>query len=489
MKRKFLAFCVICFILIGNISVCAEKSLFKSVNVDYDRENGVVEIEGEITLTERTDILRLMVLKPDTDLKKLAEGSISFVDYGVYAEETKAINGKFSFETFKLSDTMPVGNYILRIVVDDEIYEGKVSHATKTQTLSLLNNAENTEELLGLIELYNDVYQLSVSEDDLFSKLGEDGKAYVLGKVCEGTFSDFDALNSEFNKNTALYKINIGPWGSLEKVLTENETLLSLDLDSFNNLSQTQKDDVCKALVGNLFEDGSALNDKIEEETEKVRGKNNSGTQRPSGGGGNGGGTQINLGSATQTEINKPDNSEKITFVDLGGFDWAKDGIHTLYEKGIINGRGNGIFAPGDFVTRAEAVKMVVIALGMEGKESSSDFIDVSENSWMYPYVSIAAKSGVISGYGNGYFGATDKITREDLVTVITRALESEGKVLDYSKEEVIFNDADNISGYALSSVNKMQMAGVINGDGNYFYPKNFATRAETAKIIASIID
>lgn len=488
MKRSFLALIIICVMLIGSVCGYAQTSLFKSVVIEYDRESGKVNIRGEITLSEGETILRLMVLKPDTDIEKLAQGSISFVEYGVYAEETNAQNGSFSFEEFKLRDSLPVGDYIVRIAVKDEVYEDKVSHATKAQTLSLLNGAENAEEALKLIELYNDAYNLPISEEDLFSKIGEEGKAYVLNKLCAGTFENFDALKEEFNKNTALYKISTGPWGSVEKVLTENEDLFSLDLENFNKLSQAQKDDVCKALVGNLFENGTALDDKIKEETEKAKKKDDVGSKKTSGGGGNGG-AQINLGAGMQTEVNKPETAETEIFSDLEMYSWAKAGIYKLYEKGIINGRGNNIFAPEDFVTRAEAVKMIVIAFGIEGNGAQCTFEDVKENSWMYPYVSVAAENNIISGYGNGLFGAGDSITREDLVTVIARVLEFKGNVLDYSNEEVIFSDAENISDYASDGIKKMQMAGVVSGDGNYFYPKNFATRAETAKIIASIIE
>ena len=73
----------------------------------------------------------------------------------------------------KLLETSPIGDYIVRIAVEDEVYESVISHATKTQILDLLNAAKNSEEVLKLIELYNDVYLLPVSENDLFAKIGD----------------------------------------------------------------------------------------------------------------------------------------------------------------------------------------------------------------------------------------------------------------------------------------------------------------------------
>lgn len=498
MKKKFLAFMLVIFMLACCSTAFAQTSLFEMVKIDYDRDSGFVEIKGSLKAKDDNSRVRLMVLKPGADIEKLTDGSESFVTWGVYAEETISNVGEFSFEKFKLLETSPIGDYIVRIAAEDEVYESVISHATKTQILDLLNAAKDSEEVLKLIELYNDVYLLPVSENDLFAKIGDEGKAYVLKKLCDGTFSDLDEVREEFNKHTALYKIYIGPWGSLEKVLTENEGILSLDMSDFVELSQSQKDKVCKALIGNLYEDEISLMDKIEDEIKAINKTTDSPSSRPSGSGSKGGnGTQVNLGSAEKKEPQKSEeenfktqsNEEKQVFVDLASYDWAKESIYKLYKKSVVNGRDEKTFAPGDFVTRAEAVKMIIIALGMEEDDAECDFLDVEKNSWMYPYVAAAKKKNIVTGYSEDLFGAQDFITREDLVTVIVRALESKGKKLELKNEEIIFDDEDIISGYATAAVKKMQMAGVVVGNENSFYPKNNATRAETAKIIASIIE
>ncbi|UKI35896.1 MAG: S-layer homology domain-containing protein [Clostridiales bacterium] len=52
-----------------------------------------------------------------------------------------------------------------------------------------------------------------------------------------------------------------------------------------------------------------------------------------------------------------PDTEKKADFADLTGFDWAKDAVDYLYQKGIVSGRNEKEFAPSDFVTREEFVK------------------------------------------------------------------------------------------------------------------------------------
>ncbi len=55
---------------------------------------------------------------------------------------------------------------------------------------------------------------------------------------------------------------------------------------------------------------------------------------------------------------------EKSIFTDLAPEHWAADNIVTAYKQGIINGMGDGTFAPEAGVQYEQAVKMVVCALG-----------------------------------------------------------------------------------------------------------------------------
>ncbi len=54
------------------------------------------------------------------------------------------------------------------------------------------------------------------------------------------------------------------------------------------------------------------------------------------------------------------DASGKVEFADAASIsDYAKEAVDVLSSLGIINGKGNNQFAPGDFATRAEAAKIV----------------------------------------------------------------------------------------------------------------------------------
>ncbi len=177
-----------------------------------------------------------------------------------------------------------------------------------------------------------------------------------------------------------------------------------------------------------------------------------------------------------------------VGFSDLGGFEWAEKSINKLHNDGVISGKDNGIFAPEDSVTRAEFIKMIVLALFETDSSANSDFADVDKNSWSYPYISTAFKMGLVHGNGTG-FGTSDNITRQDMAVIISRCMEKKN-LIPSSQDSSVFDDDNLISDYAKGAVALMKVEGIINGKGNnMFAPLDNLTRAEAAVIIMRVID
>lgn len=99
-------------------------------------------------------------------------------------------------------------------------------------------------------------------------------------------------------------------------------------------------------------------------------------------------------------------------FADVAYSHWASGHISTASGLGLVNGRGNGIFAPEDNVTYHEAVKILVCALGR----------DVSMTSHDYPqsYMAEAGKLGITKGveYTDG------PLTRAQVAALADNALD-----------------------------------------------------------------
>ncbi|HWR56871.1 MAG TPA: S-layer homology domain-containing protein, partial [Negativicutes bacterium] len=177
-------------------------------------------------------------------------------------------------------------------------------------------------------------------------------------------------------------------------------------------------------------------------------------------------------------------------FTDVPAGHWAADFISDLVEKGIINGRTETTFAPNDQITRAEFVKILAGIAGIDvTKYTTTSFSDVAATSWFAPYVSWAGQAGVSQG-ADGKFNPNAPITRQEMAAMIARFVEDvAGATLPLVNEAVTFADDDRIAGYAADAVTMMQKAGIINGKGNnQFAPLDNATRAEAAKMLASLM-
>lgn len=172
-------------------------------------------------------------------------------------------------------------------------------------------------------------------------------------------------------------------------------------------------------------------------------------------------------------------------FTDLAGFEWAEEAIADLAERGIVNGKADGIYAPNDNVTRAEFIKMVISAMGVDLGGAENAFADVAQDAWYAPYVAAAYRNAIVLGDENGNFYPEAPITREDMVTILYRVVDAEEGVGRVEK----FTDAAQVSDYAKDAVGYFASKNIVTGMGDgSFAPKNNATRAETAVIIYRII-
>lgn len=72
---------------------------------------------------------------------------------------------------------------------------------------------------------------------------------------------------------------------------------------------------------------------------------------------------------------------------------------------------------------------------------ATATFTDVPTNSTYYKAVTYLSNNGIINGYGNGKFGLTDSINREDMVTLLWRIAGEPGKGGDMVYKKGNFTD------------------------------------------------
>ena len=111
---------------------------------------------------------------------------------------------------------------------------------------------------------------------------------------------------------------------------------------------------------------------------------------------------------------------------DVVGTQYAS-AVNRLNALGVLAGYPDGTFQPANNITRAEFAKVVVAALGLSDAATiaagPTNFADVAADHWASGYVNIATTKGILKGYPDGTFKPGNNVTYAEAITMLVRAL------------------------------------------------------------------
>jgi len=178
-------------------------------------------------------------------------------------------------------------------------------------------------------------------------------------------------------------------------------------------------------------------------------------------------------------------------FTDVSADAWYHIYIGIAVNNNLFQGTAANTFAPNAIASRA----MFVQALAdLEGADLSAfadvipTFDDVHPGSWYFAAVEWAAAMGIVTGMGDGSFGANIPATREQIATMLHRYVQIMGIAIPQGIA-ASFADQANVSPWAAEAVAAMQAAGIVSGrpDGT-FDPQATTTRAEASAIFVRLL-
>ncbi len=171
------------------------------------------------------------------------------------------------------------------------------------------------------------------------------------------------------------------------------------------------------------------------------------------------------------------------SFPDVPSNAWFYDAATYCANKGFITGYKNGNFGPGDALQRQDFVVILARIAGADvSGYTSCKLKDVDMNAYYGKAVAWAVDQKIIGGYDNGKFGVGDKITREQVATILYRYMDSPDVDTSILNK---FADKGSISAFALNAIAWANANGVINGKTTTtLAPTATASRAEIATII-----
>lgn len=189
------------------------------------------------------------------------------------------------------------------------------------------------------------------------------------------------------------------------------------------------------------------------------------------------------------TEGASDPSANAVTFSDIVGHK-NQTAIEKLAGMEIINGMGGDLFAPNETMTRAQFCTIVVKALGLTPRTNNS-FSDVPTKQWYAGYVGAASDKGIVNGVGGNKFAPNGTITRQDAVTMVTRAAKVMG--LDTSVDDadeilLLFSDGTKVAVYSKEPLAWCYESGILADEGS-IQPAKAILRCEIAQMIYNMLD
>ena len=188
------------------------------------------------------------------------------------------------------------------------------------------------------------------------------------------------------------------------------------------------------------------------------------------------------------------DETVSVNFPDITGH-WAEDDIIELAEMGIVNGYDNGNFGPNDYITRAAITKIALNAFEYDVYEANSAFTDISDGVWYENYVNSAYEYGVINGYSDGTFKPGNYVNRAEAMKILLTASgipDTAGAYIFIGNEDSWENPFSDVSteDWFYEYVMQAYTGEIVSGyaDGTFGGGNNI-TRAEVCKIVLNLLD
>lgn len=174
-------------------------------------------------------------------------------------------------------------------------------------------------------------------------------------------------------------------------------------------------------------------------------------------------------------------------FNDLGNYGSETiTAIDFLRDRGVVNGTGNGRFAPGDSIRRGDFSLMLWRAFQFENSGAPGSFADVPSSAYYASAVNTLSGLRIVNGTGSNRFQPNSTISRQDAAVMIQRTLQAAGMTADDGSLSALnaYSDGNQVSGYAQTAMACLIQQGLLRtGDGR-LNPKANLTRADMAVLL-----
>lgn len=113
-------------------------------------------------------------------------------------------------------------------------------------------------------------------------------------------------------------------------------------------------------------------------------------------------------------------------FSDLPPTHTAYPAVQYLVDHQILKGYDNNEFQPDRALTRAEALKIALLASKRDitKRSTQANFTDIANDNWVYPFVSYAVEQKIVNGYEDNTFRPDQTVSRSEGVKILFKAFQ-----------------------------------------------------------------
>jgi len=113
--------------------------------------------------------------------------------------------------------------------------------------------------------------------------------------------------------------------------------------------------------------------------------------------------------------------SNGMIFCDVPASAYYLAALDNVAAHGLMGGVGDWRFAPQESTTRAAMVTTLFRHAGASAPKTAPAFVDVPADEWYADAVNWAAAEGIVNGVGDGAFAPSEPLTREQAAAILRR--------------------------------------------------------------------
>lgn len=175
--------------------------------------------------------------------------------------------------------------------------------------------------------------------------------------------------------------------------------------------------------------------------------------------------------------------ADALPFTDVKADVWYYDDVKEAYQKKLINGKTDTLFAPEDKMTAAEAVKLAACMHQLKNEGTVS--LSVGVGTWYQPYLDYARDKGIITTELNW----NQNITRAGYMQIFARLIKDEETTLNDVPDDFIPDV--KMTHPNSDAIYKLYRAGIVRGVDRYgnCAPYSLINRSEVAAILTRMMN